>query len=98
MSEWVTDTYKIVVRKEVWGLVWRSFGVRYDLDIGEYALTHVPTGRQLATAETEEAVKRIAGRLEKIPLDWGNEDPQYFEQAYRDHKAEIRRVLGISKK
>ena len=97
MSEWKTDTYKIIVRKEVWGLVWRAFGVRYDLDIGGYALTHTPTGRQLATAETEEAVKRVAERLGKILLDWGNDSLQYFEQAYREHKAEIRKAIDGGK-
>jgi hypothetical protein len=65
---------------EVRGCISGPFGVYQGIylvgHLSGYTLTHVPTGRKLATLDLAGSCKRLAGELAPLRMGWHEVDPE----------------------
>lgn len=62
---------------EVWSPWW---GIYYDPGFTPcWVLTHLPTGRGVATAWTDGELREVARRLRMLPMPWQSADPEEFD-------------------
>jgi len=79
-----TDDGKTYAPHEVRGLVACCFGIYRGRDViradperdHEFTLTHIPTGRQLATLDRVGACKRLAEAVAPLRMNWHDIDPE----------------------
>jgi hypothetical protein len=89
-----TDDGKTYGPHEVRGLMAGPFGIYRGRDViradperdHEFTLTHIPTGRQLATLDRVGACKRLAEALAPLRMNWHATDP---DQVAGDDAAKV---------